>query len=308
MVSYDAPTSPRPRGPVERAEAAAAAAHGAEWVESGLLRLPLRTPTLPPATTTNHVLCGRDRAVIVDPSCPDAAGLDRTVALCRLLQEQAGWRWDAIVLTHHHRDHIAMAEPLARAMAIPIRCHAATVPLLPFVAQGDIEDDDVVAEVGHDVWRALHTPGHAPGHLALLRQGPDRPGAVIVGDLIAAEGTILIDPRDGDMALYLASLERVAAAEPRLAVPAHGGVLHDPITVLRGTAAHRLAREARVFEALGDTPRTDDALLPEAYGDTPRRLWPIALRSMRAHLLHLAAQGRAVQHAEGWVRAASTGA
>ncbi len=306
MVPFAAPTPARPQGPIERAEAAAAAAHDAEWVESGLLRLPLRTPTLPPATTTNHILCGRDRAVIVDPSCPDPAGLAKTVALCRALRDRAGWHWDAVVLTHHHRDHIAMAEPLAQALAIPIRCHAGTVPLLPFAAQGDIEDGEAVGVIGGDVWRALHTPGHAPGHLALLRQGADRPGAAVVGDLVAAEGTILIDPRDGDMALYLESLERVAATGPRLAVPAHGGVLHDPIAVLRGTAAHRLAREARVFAALGELPRADDALLPEAYGDTPRVLWPIALRSMRAHLLHLAAQGRAVQHAEGWARITPT--
>lgn len=286
----------------ERAEQGAAAAAGAEWVESGLLRLPLATPTLPPATTTNHVLCGRESAIIVDPSCPDPVGLRCVVELVHALRERAGWRFSAIVLTHHHRDHIGMAPALADITGLPIRCHAATRPLLPFGAQGDIEEGATVAVDGDDRWLALHTPGHAPGHLVLQRTGPDRPGATIVGDLVAAVGTILIDPRDGEMGAYLASLERVAGLQPRLAIPAHGGVIEQPAAHLLATAAHRRAREERVLQSLDANPRPDDALLPTAYRDTPRRLWPLALRSLRAHLLHLEQRGLAVRVDGRWQR------
>lgn len=286
----------------ERAEQGAAAQAGAEWVECGLLRLPLLTPTLPPATTTNHVLCGRESAIIVDPSCPDPAGLRRVMELVRDLGDRAGWRFSAIVLTHHHRDHIGMAAALAAATGLPIRCHAATRPLLPFEAQGDIEECATIAIDGADRWLALHTPGHAPGHLVLQRAGPDRPGATIVGDLVAAVGTILIDPQDGEMGAYLASLERIAALQPRLAIPAHGGVIEQPAEHLLATAAHRRAREDRVLQSLDVHPRPDDALLPSAYRDTPRRLWPLALRSLRAHLLHLEQRGLAAQVDGRWKR------
>lgn len=289
---------------LETVEAAVAAAHGAEAVAPGVLRLPLATPTLPPATTTNHVLVGRHRGLVIDPATPLAAGQSQLVALCRALERDAGWRFHGLLLTHHHRDHVGGAAPIASALGLPIFAHPRTAALvaealprcLP-VADGD--DVGGALSGSGPGWRALHTPGHAPGHIALVHPA----GGVVAGDLVAGEGTILIDPSDGDMALYLASLRRVLALPPTWLIPAHGPVLADGAAVLSATLAHRLAREARVLAALDDEARSDDALLPRAYGDVPRRTWPLALRSLRSHLWHLERQGLAMRDGERWRRA-----
>lgn len=127
--------------------------------------------------------------------------------------------------------------------------------------------------------------------------------AAIVGDLVAGEGTILIDPLDGDMGQYLESLRRIRGLNPPWLIPAHGPVLRPGVEVIDRTIAHRGAREAKVLAALTWQLQAEDAMLPATYGDTPRRIWPLALRSMRSHLWHLQAQGLAQTESGRWRKA-----
>jgi ribonuclease/clavin/mitogillin len=146
----------------------------------------------------------------------------------------------------------------------------------------------------------LFTPGHAPGHLAFL---DERSGAVIAGDLVAGLGTILIDPSEGHMATYLASLERLLALGVGALLPAHGPVIADGPAKLREYLAHRRMREERVAAALAPAAQPLAALCAVAYADTPAPLWPIAVRSLEAHLIKLAEDGRAIASERGWARA-----
>ncbi len=287
-------------------EAALAGAHGAEPVAPGVIRFALPTPTLPPATTTNHILLGPQRAIVVDPASPHPEGRARLVALCRALERDAGWSFASALPTHHHRDHFAAAATLRDALGVEVVGHARTAALLG----GSLTFDRLVDEgawVGGSGatsaedpgWQAWWTPGHAPGHLALVHGS----AAAIVGDLVAGEGTILIDPSDGDMGLYLASLQRLLDLAPPWLIPAHGPVLRPGAEVLDRTIRHRRAREAKVLAALTTQLQAEDALLPTAYDDTPRRVWPLALRSLRSHLWHLHAQGLAHAESGRWRRA-----
>jgi len=277
---------------------------GATAEAPGLVRLALPTPTLPPATTTNHYFVGSRRCVLVDPATPERKSQDRLVALAAALQT-AGFRLEALVLTHHHRDHVGAATELAARMGLPVRAHAITAELLAGEVRVDewIADGDVVAEDAEGgVWRALHTPGHAPGHLVLQQAGS---GGMVAGDMVAGEGTILIDPRDGRMSDYLASLDKMAKHGATFLAPAHGPGLTDGQAVLAHYRSHRLAREARVETALRQACVREpwvaaDALLPTAYGDVSRLVWPLALRSMRSHLEHLRELGRAQTDGQRW--------
>jgi glyoxylase-like metal-dependent hydrolase (beta-lactamase superfamily II) len=144
----------------------------------------------------------------------------------------------------------------------------------------------------------VHTPGHADGHLCF-----ELGVATIAGDMVAGVGTILIDPSEGDMALYLGSLERLLARPPAMLLPAHGPPIADGPSKLREYLSHRRMREDRVLAALTPEPATLAALLPVAYGDTPKILWPLAGRSMLAHLDKLARDGRARDDGSGrWSR------
>lgn len=274
---------------------------GAELVDPGLIRLPLPTPTLPPATTTNHYFAGNLQTLLVDPATPDRRGLDRLVALAQALAG-AGWRLQGLLLTHHHGDHVAAAGPLAQRLGLPVLAHALTAERLAGTLNVDrqIQDGEAVATDRDGArWLALHTPGHAPGHLVLINE---RRRGVVAGDMVAGEGTILVDPRDGSMAEYLDSLMRIATLQPAYLAPAHGPVLHDAQAVLAYYRKHRLEREARVLQALPPTWTAPDALLPTAYADVSRLAWPLALRSILAHLEHLAQQGQAERQGDLWRR------
>lgn len=260
-------------------------------VAPGIRVLALRTPTLPPAAHTNVYLVGPDAGpvAVVDPGSPypeQQAALDRVLAASPPA---------VVFLTHHHGDHVGGAQALADRWGVPIAAHAATARLLGGRVRVTqlLDDGDEV----HGA-RALATPGHAEGHLCFAVGD-----AVIAGDMVAGLGTILIDPSEGDMAVYLASLEKLRARPQAMLLPAHGPAIADGHAKLSEYLSHRLAREAKVAAALHDEPRGLAELVAEAYRDTPRVLWGLAERSMLAHLIKLAREHRAIDQGDGrWSR------
>lgn len=262
---------------------------GFEEIADGVRMIALTTPTLLPATATNTLVVGRRRLAVIEPATPYA---DEQAALEQLLAglTGAGAEVSAIFVTHHHRDHTGFAAALRERTGAPIHAHAATAERVDFAVDVALGDGAEVELGDGFVISAMHTPGHAPGHLVYREL---QTGLAYAGDMVAGIGTILIDPEDdGDMIAYLASLERMAAAGPRALVPAHGPVLTDPQEVLRRYRAHRLMREDRVLAAIQEVPRDLSAVLADAYADTPEALWPLAARSLEAHLRKLVVEGR----------------
>jgi len=198
----------------------------------------------------------------------------------------------AIVATHHHLDHVGGVRELTRALDVPFWAHAETasrvgVPVARVLVDGEaITLDGVVPEQ----WQVLHTPGHAPGHVCLWN-ADER--AVVVGDMVASVGTILIGPVDGDMRAYLEQLDRLACLDARLALPAHGEPIDRPTELFRYYIAHRQMREAKfvavlaAHRAAGSVAPTAEEILSEVYDDVPRTTWPIALLSVQAHMKKL---------------------
>lgn len=264
-----------------------------------LLRLPLRSPTLPPATHTNaYVLAGRE-LLVVDPGTPDEAELRRLTGLLAALRDK-GWRTGGILLTHHHYDHASGVPFLRAAVGVPVLAHAATAQRV--AVQLGVAVDRIVAEgellpVGPAGVRALHTPGHAPGHLCYYDEAG---GELIAGDMVASVGTILVNPQDGgDMRLYLESLRRLLAKKPSRLWPAHGAAVMDPEGHLQFYIAHRLQREQKVIAALGVTASTLAELVPKVYADTNPALYGLARDSLLAHLRKLQAEERASEDGQG---------
>jgi endoribonuclease LACTB2 len=275
-------------------------------IVEGAWVLALDTPTLPPATATNTLIVGGDRLLIIEPATPHPREQAKLDALLARLRAE-GRELLGIVITHHHVDHVGYAQALREAHEIPIFAHAETAARVEFSIDVEI-DEGWTLELGdgHRI-EALHTPGHAPGHLLMWEH---KTGLAHAGDLVAGEGTILVDVRDGgDMGIYLDSLRRMAARVRELDpdrsgqvrfVPAHGPVLADPVAVLEHYVAHRLAREAKVRRAVVDEGRhTFVGILASVYADTPKRLWPLAGLALEAHLRKLVDDGELVREGLG---------
>ncbi|HVF60542.1 MAG TPA: MBL fold metallo-hydrolase [Thermoanaerobaculia bacterium] len=260
----------------------------------GFLAFPMRTATLPPATATNAFLVGHGETVLIDPGSGDPVELDRLHRALAAALAAPGRRLAAIWLTHHHPDHVGGVEATRAAFGVPVLAHPATAERLAargLRVDGTLEDGQEVTLAGEPplTLRVVHTPGHARGHLCFF----DAEGkTLLAGDLVAGVGTIVVDPPEGDMDDYLASLETALALAPATLLPAHGPAVHHGAAKLHEYLDHRLWREERVLAAWRAGLREPQAMLPTVYADVPPEAHPLAARQIEAHLTRLRRAGR----------------
>jgi glyoxylase-like metal-dependent hydrolase (beta-lactamase superfamily II) len=230
---------------------------------------------------TNTYLVGIDEIVVVDPGPDDAGHLDAIVGC-------GGDRIRWIALTHTHPDHAPAAAALKERTGADV---------VAFDARDGIKVDRKVAD-GDTIdatefrLRAIHTPGHASNHVCWY---VEEERMLLAGDHIMDGSTVVIRPPDGDMAAYLASLEKIRGIRRLKSIaPGHGRLIEDPVDRIDWYIAHRLEREAKVVAALAEQGETTIAkLLPAVYGDVDEVLYPVARHSLHAHLLKLVGDGRA---------------
>lgn len=266
-------------------------------ISSTVTLFPARTPTLLPATHTNsYALGGRD-VLLVEPATPYEDEQRAWIAWARELGS-TGRNLVALLATHHHPDHVGGAALLSRELGLPVWAHEETAARVDVPIARRLVDGDEIALGGlrDEVWSVLHTPGHAPGHVCLFEP---RSRTAIVGDMVASVGTILIAPGDGDMAVYLAQLERLASLDASVALPAHGDPIDEPTKLFERYIVHRNLREAKIVAAIaaatGEDGITSMELVPSVYDDVPPAIWPIAKLSIDAHLEKLEHEGRIVR-------------
>jgi glyoxylase-like metal-dependent hydrolase (beta-lactamase superfamily II)/8-oxo-dGTP pyrophosphatase MutT (NUDIX family) len=198
-----------------------------------------------------------------------------------------------ILVTHTHRDHSPGAVALAQATGAPLVGRIAQYPQgqdASFEPQRQPHHGEQI-ELGPSTrLTALHTPGHASNHLCWWLEAE---GLLFTGDQVMQGSTVVINPPDGDMAAYLASLRDLCRLPLQWLAPGHGFLVAHPLQVIEALIAHRLKREAKVLAALQPHAQALASLVLQVYDDVPAALHPVAQRSLLAHLLKLLAEGRA---------------
>lgn len=223
---------------------------------------------------TNTWVVGNEPTFVIDPGPDDPEHLADVA-------KEAG-SVGAVLVTHDHPDHAPGAMPLARLVGAPV--YAFRLPGAERLAAGQR------VRAGSLDLTTVPTPGHASDHVAFFEPGS---GTLFTGDAVIGRGTSFIDPPDGDLVQYLRSLRRMVDLDPRSIYPGHGPVVLRARDKLLGYLAHRDEREAQVVAALADGPRTIAEMVEVIYAGHPKEVHPLAARSVLAHLLKLAAEGRA---------------
>ncbi len=262
-------------------------------------RLTAPNPGVMTGPGTNSYLVGDPNTgyIAIDAGPADHEHLQR-------IWRAAGGQIKAIVCTHSHPDHSPGAAPLqALCTHKPPILGLASKPTARansrFTPERELADGEKLVlqgigaqgEITHTL-RVVHTPGHAANHLCLVLE---EDGLLFSGDHVLNGSTTVIDPPDGHMGDYLASLDKLAATCEtggiEFILPAHGHVLgfaHQAITHLK---AHRLKREAKIAAAMQALPQGSlQEWVEKAYDDVPPRLWPVAARSLQAHVDHIREQ------------------
>jgi glyoxylase-like metal-dependent hydrolase (beta-lactamase superfamily II) len=263
-------------------------------------------------TQTYVIGSGRDVAVIdPGPAGTGVAGHADTNGqghVDAILAAVGSARIAAIVCTHTHRDHSPAARPLAELAGAPI------IGCAPLVLEDDgpradaafdptYRPDRVLADgetLSGDGWtiEAVATPGHTSNHLCLaLRES----GALFTGDHVMGWSTSVVSPPDGDMAAYMASLQKLYdRRQDRIYYPAHGDPIANPHQFVRGMMGHRRQRERQILRRLDVGDRDIPTMVQHMYKGLDDRLVGAAGRSVLAHLIDLERQGRVVRSGEQW--------
>lgn len=261
--------------------------------------------------TQSYLVGAGDALAVIDPG-PDGTGVAghaETYAeghVEAIMRAAGDARIVAILCTHTHRDHSPATRPLQALTGAPIigcaplaladdgpRADAAFDPL--YVPDRVLADGEQLAGDGWTI-TAVATPGHTSNHLCYALA---ETGALFTGDHVMGWSTSVVSPPDGDMAAYLASLDKLYRRDDRVYYPAHGPQIDNPRQFVRGMIGHRRQREAQILRHLAAGPRAIPDFVAGMYKGLDPRLHGAAGRSVLAHLIDLERQGRVARAGEG---------
>ena len=272
--------------------------HALDWQSAqpvpllkNVLRLTAPNPSAMTGPGTNTYIVGEAGTgyIVIDPGPNDFDHIGR-------LWRATNGDIRMIVCTHSHSDHSPGAMPLSKLCKPPpailgLPSAPTSRPTARFTPERALADGERLVlrtadgQAAHTL-RVIHTPGHAANHLCLLLE---EDGLLFSGDHVLNGSTTVVDPPDGNMDAYLASLDKLdaacAAGDARFILPAHGYVLGEARAAIAYLKAHRLKREAKIAAVMRKLPQgTPEEWLPLAYDDVPERMWPVAARSLAAHV------------------------
>jgi glyoxylase-like metal-dependent hydrolase (beta-lactamase superfamily II) len=238
---------------------------------------------------THTFVIGHDRTYILDPG-PHAPDYQRFLAGW---MTETGRHVEAVLLSHTHPDHAPGARGMAELLGVPIwGSHAIQSAVADELRVERRFGDGDSFSTDLDLLRVVATPGHTADSVAFWLENAR---ILFSADTILGEGSTLIAPPEGDMVLYLASLQRIRDLRPLLIAPGHGSIIREPDAKIDEYVTHRRERERQVLDALGLGPADVEEIVRRVYSDIDPRLHALAAGSVLAQLAKLENEGRVVR-------------
>lgn len=240
---------------------------------------------------------GQDELAIIDPGPDDQAHIK---AIDDALN---GRRVKAVLLTHTHRDHSAVAPKLARKYDVPLMFAGPHRParrlrlfeLDPMKRSGHyglrpdrtLKQGDLI-RLGAVEIEVIETPGHCANHVCFALS--DR-AHILTGDHVMGWNSTLIADPDGALAPYLDSIDLLLSCPGQIYLPAHGDRIANGKQFAKALKGHRLQRNRQIIELL----RTEGSqsawqLTEKMYPAVSMAVKGAALLTVKAHLHHLTEQ------------------
>jgi glyoxylase-like metal-dependent hydrolase (beta-lactamase superfamily II) len=267
----------------------------AQEVAPGIRRIVANNPGPYTFLGTNSYVVGSGEVAVIDPGPADERHLKAVASAI------SGEKLAYILVTHSHRDHCEGARALQALAGGKVAAFGRTGQQRrahigglnydfidpDFVPDRKLADGDTIKGRGFAL-DVLHMPGHSPDHLCFALVGKR---TMFTGDHVMGWNTTVIAPPEGNMALFLASLERLMQRHDKLFLPAHGGRIQTPRRVVNAYIMHRKWREQTILACLDDGIGEIPAIVARLYGRLDNELKQAAALSVLAHLEHLFDRG-----------------
>ena len=211
------------------------------------------------------------------------------------IQQMGNPSMGAIIITHRHLDHMGGASAIHQATGGPIITAPAEKEPIESNMKGAKVDrvvqDGETLDLGDLTLEFIHAPGHTLGSLGVLIRERK---ALFTGDNVMGRGTSVINPGEGDIGLYLQTMEKFLGYAPETIYPGHGPPVSDPKAKLQGLISHRKEREQQILALLQQGPRTVEEFLKAIYDELEERVQNLARNQIHSHLAKLEKEGRVV--------------
>jgi glyoxylase-like metal-dependent hydrolase (beta-lactamase superfamily II) len=273
-----------------------------------------------------HLVVDGTEGVLIDAGFSDEQSITKRL---EMLGEVPGLNLRYIVITHHHFDHASGAHKLREATGARVVMHRDEAPLLARAATeelpSDVEvpaerrefaerarelreeaakaaPDEVVSDgdtlrVGGLTLRLVHSPGHTAGHLSpFLEEGR----VLFAGDNVLGVGTTVVPPPPhGDMAQYVASLQKMQSLNAEVMCCGHGPAVKEPNRKLQELIDHRHQREEQILSLAREGRDTVQRIVQAIYPELDKRLLGMAQSQVLSHLSKLEREGKVRTSGEG---------
>lgn len=199
-------------------------------------------------------------------------------------------------MTHRHTPHWENAPTLQNACGnAPIIATLAEKVEIEARMQGARVDWSVregeTLSLGDTTLEFIEAPGHTYGSMAVFIR---ETRSLFTGDNVMGTGSSVVNPGEGEIALYLQTLEKFLLYEPSVIYPGQGPVVKDPRGKIRALIQYRNERELQIVALLQRAPNSVDAMTDALYGGLKEGLQHLARNQVISHLIKLEKEGRVI--------------